>query len=73
MDEQITVERTGNIFSFAASEYLVTFPNGDKTRIWSPPWHEMKKNEEDISALEFAKKIWEDKSYTPIQGEPTLP
>ena len=63
--DEIKIERTGNIFSIASSEYLVTFPNGDKTRIWSPPWHEKTPEDEDAGALEYAKELWRDGNYIP--------
>lgn len=51
---QISVKRTGNIFSIAGSEYLVTFPGGTTSKIWSPPWNDFDPEEEDANALLYA-------------------
>ena len=37
----IRIERTGEVFSFASTEYRVFYPDGTEWRLWSPPWHEM--------------------------------
>ncbi len=67
MSRQITVERTGRIFSFAGVEYLVTFPNGDKVTVWSPPWGEdLDEKQKEDEAIEFSRKLWDEKSYTPL-------
>jgi hypothetical protein len=63
-DMEIKVERTGNCYSIASSEYLVTFPDGSIETIWSPPWHEWEEDEEDAKALEYACKLWYAKQET---------
>jgi hypothetical protein len=55
----IKVERTGNTYGMASSEYLVTFPNEDSITIWSPPWNDFSPEEEDAGALEYATKLWD--------------
>ena len=60
-DASVRVERTGNVFSFAATEYRVAFPDGATVLIWSPPWHEMGDAEEDAAALEYASALWQAK------------
>ena len=60
------VERTGNIFSIAGTEYIIKFPNGDITNVWSPLWNDYCDADEDLGALLWALCAWEDKSYTAI-------
>lgn len=57
----ISIERTGNTFSIASTEFLITFPDGTTETLWSPPWHEMDKELEDARALEHAAKLWADR------------
>ena len=64
---EITIERTGNLFSFSSSEFLVTFPNKDQCTLWSPPWHEFGPEEEEANALEAARRLWENKTYITIE------
>ena len=52
------VERTGNQFSIASNEYLVTYPNGTKGIIWSPPWNDYTPEKEDEEALKYAVELW---------------
>lgn len=61
MSDEIRIERTGNIFSLAASEYLITFPDGSTQTLWSPPWHELDDLEEDAAAHAEARKLWQAK------------
>ena len=58
MVDDLKIERTGNIFSFASTEFRVTYPDGHVGTIWSPPWHEMDDEEEDAAALEYARKMF---------------
>lgn len=58
---QISVERTGNIFSIAGSEYLATFPDGSTQTFWSPPWHDYDSEEEDANALLYAAQQYAEK------------
>ena len=44
---ELKIERTGNIFSIAATEYMVTFPDGTQENIWSGPWNDYD-DEEDL-------------------------
>ena len=53
-DDGFTLEKTGNVFSFASTEYRVTYPDGHVGSLWSPPWHEL--DEEDAAALETARR-----------------
>jgi hypothetical protein len=55
-DDGFTLERTGNIFSFASTEYRVTYPDGHVGSLWSPPWHELDDDEEDSEALRTARR-----------------
>lgn len=57
----LTIEKTGNIFSIAASEYKVTFPDGSTQTLWSPPWHEFDPEVEDAGALKQTAIIWFEK------------
>ncbi len=59
-ESAIKIERTGNIFSFASTEYRVTYPDGVIGTVWSPPWHEMDDAEEDAAALAYAEKLFRD-------------
>jgi hypothetical protein len=59
----IKIERTGNIYSFASTEYRVTYPDGHVGTIWSPPWHEEDDKEEDRLALVYATKLWESRKH----------
>jgi len=68
MDE-VRIERTGNIFSFAATEYKAVFPDGTETSIWSPPWHEWDDEEEDRRSLEYAQKLWKEKQECQEKGK----
>lgn len=56
----IVLKRTGNIYSFASSEYSVTYPDGHIGTIWSPPWHDMNDKDEDDAAMEYAKKLYSE-------------
>lgn len=61
------VERTGNTYSIASKEYLVTFPDGTQQTIWSPPWNSYdNEKDEDDAALEYAVEIWISRS--PMSG-----
>jgi hypothetical protein len=52
------VERTGNIFSIASSEFRVTYPDGHIGSVWSPPWHNMPPEEEEAAAVRYAKELF---------------
>lgn len=59
--QQIIVERTGEVRAFRgpmSSEYLITFPNGSTTTIWSPPWNDYSPDVEDAGALKAAGEQW---------------
>lgn len=56
----VKVERTGKVFSLASSEYKVTYPDGHVSTIWSPPWHETTKGEEEQAALAYARKLYSE-------------
>lgn len=55
---QLTVTRTGNVFSIASSEFNVTYPDGSEGVIWSPLWHEMTPAEEESAARQYAMKLY---------------
>lgn len=55
---EIQISRTGRIYSFASTEYSVTYPDGHIGTIWSPPWHEMDDNEEDEAARRYAESLF---------------
>lgn len=57
----LTVEKTGNIFSMAGSEYKITFPDNSIQTLWSPPWHDFDPEVEDAGALKQAAVIWFEK------------
>jgi hypothetical protein len=59
---KIIVERTGRARYMASTEYDVTFPDGSKQRIWSPPWHDHNNREEDENALKYAQNLWDNKT-----------
>lgn len=63
MKSDIKLERTGNVFSFASTEYRVTYPDGFVGTIWSPPWHEWDDDEEDARAMEYATAQWEARTH----------
>lgn len=54
----IKVEKTGRHYSLASNEYLVTFPDGQTLKLWSPPWNELSDFEEARLAIEKANEIW---------------
>lgn len=51
---EIKIERTGEIFSMASSQFRVTYPDGHVGMIWSPPWHELNEEDEMKRAAEVA-------------------
>jgi hypothetical protein len=57
--EEVRVLKTGEIYSIASTEYIIIFPDGTGETLWSPPWHELSEEEEDIEALRIAKEKWE--------------
>ena len=52
----VSVERTGKEKYIASSEYKVTLSNGNFFILWSPPWHDFTKEEEDKGAWKEARK-----------------
>lgn len=59
MAKVLRVERTGNNYSIASSEFRVIMDGGTAESIWSPPWHDMEPEEEEVIALIEAKKLFE--------------
>lgn len=57
----VSVERTGNVYSIASSEFLVTFVDGSTMSVWSPPWNDMTPEEEEAGALRYAEKSYLDR------------
>lgn len=70
---EITIQRTGRIYSFAGVEFLVKFPNGDIVSIWSPPWasevDEDGSPRQDEAAMNFAQQLWDKKQYKVLSPE----
>lgn len=55
---EIGIRRTGNIYSIASSEFEVTYPDGSRGTVWSPPWHEMSPKEEEDAARQYASDLY---------------
>lgn len=69
-EDGFTLERTGKIFSFASTEYRVTYPDGHVGVIWSPPWHELDDDEEDSEALKTVQRWFAEGIHNlPKEGE----
>lgn len=51
-----TVVRTGQAYSIASSEFLITYKDGTALSVWSPPWHDFSPEEEEKGAREYAEK-----------------
>ncbi len=60
------VERTGRVFSFAGSEFSVIFSDGCQQTIWSPPWHQMSKDEEMAEAIHVSTQMDEYPHIIPV-------
>jgi hypothetical protein len=56
--KKMKIERTEDIYSFASTKFLVTYPDGHVGTVWSPPWHELAPPEEEAAALEYAKGLY---------------
>lgn len=54
------VFRTGQIYSFASSQFLIIYPDKTFSTLWSPTWHELSKEEEFAKAEEMAVKMVKD-------------
>lgn len=63
----ITLRRTGNIYSFASSEFEVTYPDGYVGKVWSPPWHELSPDDEETAAREYAAKLFRGNQHKVTQ------
>ncbi len=57
--KNIAVKRTGRVKGIASSEFEITFPDGTKSAIWSPIWHDWDKQTESEQAYLQALKMWE--------------
>ena len=68
MNDAIKIERTGDLFSFASTEYRVTYPDGYIGSIWSPLWHELDDDEEDAEALRYAQDQWGKRTHRTHKG-----
>lgn len=64
MDSQVSIKRTGRVFSIASSEFSVVYPDGSSGVVWSPPWHEMTPEEEESSARDYATNLYENGRHT---------
>lgn len=73
IDDGFKLERTGNVFSFASTEYRVTYPDGFVGTLWSPPWHELDDDEEDAAALDAAKEMFRLGIHNQPKGRVKLP
>lgn len=62
----LTLRRTGNIFSFASTEYEVVYPDGHVGAVWSPPWHEWDDDEEDERARDYAEQNFRNGTHKEI-------
>ena len=58
LDSGIKVWRTGNLYSFAANQFGVEYPDGIREYLWSPPWHEMEPDEEYDKLIEIVEEKW---------------
>lgn len=58
LDSGIKVWRTGNLYSMAANQFGVQYPDGWIEYIWSPPWHEMESDEEYDKLIEIVEEKW---------------
>jgi hypothetical protein len=65
MNSEITIERTGGLYSFSSVEFLATFPDGTQERIWSPPWSDLDYDDpkQDEGALKYALELWEKRNH----------
>jgi len=52
MSTSVNIQRTGNVFSVAGSEFIVTV-DGNEYKLWSPPWHEWNQIEEEVRTVEI--------------------
>jgi len=57
-DIEVSVRRTGRLYSIASSEFEATFPDGTTLLFWSPPWHEWDGEQEERNAIEYARSEW---------------
>ncbi len=57
-EDGFNVERTDDIYSFASTKFIITYPDGHVGQLWSPPWHEWDDEEEDRRTLEAARKLF---------------
>ena len=72
-EDGFTLERTGNVFSFASTEYRVTYPDGHVGVLWSPPWHELSEQEEDLAALSAAREMYRKNIHKEPKAKVRLP
>jgi len=62
----IRIQRTGNTYGVASSEYLVTWPDGTYETIWSPPWHTWDRQQESKEAYRWAAEEWAERQGNPM-------
>lgn len=68
---KIQVERTGNIYSVAGSEFKITYPDGKIEKVWSSPWHTMSPEMEQLGAMFTGLKIHERFMLDYLRGSMT--
>lgn len=63
----IVVRRTGRVYSFASSEFIVTYPDGSEGVVWSPPWHDMTCEEEELAARMYAIGLYAKREHVELK------
>lgn len=60
----LVVHRTSNSYSLSSNEFEVSYPDGYIGKIWSPPWHELSPEEEELKAKEYALNLYIEGKHT---------
>lgn len=71
---KVKASRTGGIYSIAGSQFLIEYPTGSSEKVWSPPWHTMTPEMEQMGAMFTGLKNFErlaldnlfTRCYTPV-------
>jgi hypothetical protein len=58
-DGIIRVERTGDTWGIASSEFRVTWPDGTTETVWSSVWHNWDRRHESKHAYKWAVREWQ--------------
>lgn len=56
---KVKTSRTGGIYSIAGSQFLIEYPDGSSEKVWSPPWHTMTPEAEQLGATLSGLKKFE--------------